>query len=199
VIGRAGGLAGRLLALLILFGVVAVAGAFTLVPLWQLNQRLDARMAETQQNLAIQRRIARASAGLQPIMEQLERADVADTRYLKSSSEALAGAQLQDMVKKAIVSKGGSILSTQIVSAEQDGRFRRVVLRVKMRAALEQTVEIFFALETSATYLFLDNVSLTSRSNLRRSPTPEATPEAVTPVPLEVEFDLSGYLRGDGP
>jgi hypothetical protein len=195
VIGRAGGLAGRLLALLILFGVVAVAGAFTLVPLWQLNQRLDARMAETQQNLAIQRRIARASAGLQPIMEQLERADVADTRYLKSSSEALAGAQLQDMVKKAIVSKGGSILSTQIVSAEQDGRFRRVVLRVKMRAALEQTVEIFFALETSATYLFLDNVSLTSRSNLRRSP----TPEAVTPVPLEVEFDLSGYLRGDGP
>jgi general secretion pathway protein M len=195
VIERAGGLAGRLLALLILFGVVAVAGAFTLVPLWQLNQRLDARMAETQQNLAIQRRIARASAGLQPIMEQLERADVADTRYLKSSSEALAGAQLQDTVKKAIVSKGGSILSTQIVSAEQDGRFRRVVLRVKMRAALEQTVEIFFALETSATYLFLDNVSLTSRSNLRRSP----TPEAVTPVPLEVEFDLSGYLRGDGP
>jgi len=192
---RAGGMAGRLFALLLLLGAVAGVVAFTLVPLWQMNQRLDVRMADLQQRLAIQRRIADGSTGLQPRLEHLERADAGDTRFLKSASGALAGAELQGMVKKVILSNGGSILSTQIASTERDGRFMRVVLRVKMRAALEQTVEIFFALETGGTYLFLDNVSLLSRSAPRRSPTPVAVPVA----PLEVEFDLFGYLRDDAP
>jgi hypothetical protein len=190
---RTGGLAGRLVALCILLGAVGGAVAFTLIPLWQLNQRLDARIADAQQRLAIQRRTADRSAGLQPRLEQLKRADASDTRFLKSPSGALAGAELQGLVKKVILSNGGSILSTQIARTERDGPFTRVVLRVKMRAALEQTVEIFFALETGGTYLFLNNLSLTSRSAPRRSRTAAAVPVP----PLEVEFDLSGYLRGD--
>lgn len=191
---RAGTPAGRIAAVLILLAVSAGVVGLALVPMWNLNQRLDVRLAELHRELAAQRRIADASAGLEPILEQLRQALADDARYLKSSTDALAGAELQGMVKKAILSKGGNILSTQIVSAAPEGRFITVVLRVKMRATLEETVEIFYTLETGEPHLFLNNVGLSARAPRGRSRVP-----LTEPASLEVQFDLAGYLRADIP
>jgi general secretion pathway protein M len=181
------------LALGLLLLAAAAVGAVTLLPLWQVAQGYDEAITGMQQRLATQRRIADAGAGLEPRLAQLERGYASDARYLKSVSQTLASAELQGIVKRAILSKRGEILSTQIVGSEgKEGRADRVTLSVTMRATLEQTVGIFYLLETSNPYLFIDNVSVRSRAYPRRT----AGTATVPPPPLDVQFEASGYLRG---
>jgi hypothetical protein len=63
-----------------------------------------------------------------------------------------------------------------------------------MRATLAQTVEILYLLETGNPYLFIDSVSIRSRASLHHSIN-RAAP-ALRPPSLDVQFELSGYLRG---
>ena len=179
---------------LLLLTLAAVAGV-TLVPLWQTAERYDETIAGMKQRLATQRRIAAAGAGLEPRLAQLERGYASDTRYLNSTSQSLASAELQGIVKRAILSKRGEILSTQIVGAEREGRAERVTLGVKMRATLKQAVDILYLLETGNPYLFIDNMSARSRATSRLK-TSRAAAAAVSAQPLDVEFELTGYLRG---
>jgi general secretion pathway protein M len=176
----------------LLLALAAVAGV-TLVPLWQTSQRYDEAIAEMQQRLAIQRRIAASGAGLEPRLAQLERGYASDARYLKSPSQTLASAELQGIAKRAILSKRGEILSTQIVGSEREQRAERVTLSVTMRATLEETVAIFYLLETGRPLLFIDNVNIRNRSYIR----PNVRSAKASPLAtLDVQFELSGYLRG---
>ena len=179
---------------LLLLAIAAVAGV-ALVPLWQTAKRYDEAISGVQQRLAVERRIAAAGAGLEPLLAEFERGYASDARYLKSASQTLASAELQGIVKRAIVSKRGQILSTQIVDPEREQRPERVTLGVTMRATLEQAVEIFYLLETGNPNLFIENVDLRRRANVRasikRSPVAQAGPTL-----LDVQFELSGYLRG---
>jgi len=186
-------LLGRLLALLLLLlAVAAVAGA-TLVPVWLLARGYDAEISLAERRLAAQRRLAAVGAGLEPEVEGLKRRGENDRRYLRSTSEALAGAELQGIVRRIVPPRGGEVLSTQLVGSQQEEGFTRATLKLKMRATLEQLVEIFYALETGTPYLFLDNVSVRARGGIRFYGSGTRVPSE----PLEVELELSGYMRGE--
>jgi general secretion pathway protein M len=180
---------------LLLLAVAAVAGV-ALVPLWQTSERYDEAIADVQQRLAVARRVAAAGAGLEPLLAEFERGHASDARYLKSASQTLASAELQGIVNRAIVSKRGQILSTQIVDAAREQRPEQVTLGVSMRATLEQAVEIFYLLETGNPHLFIENVDVRRRAYVgaigRHS---SAAPAG--PTPLDVQFEVSGYLRGE--
>lgn len=165
----------------------------TLVPVWLLAGRYDGEIELAERRLAAQRRLAAEGAGLEPKLEALMRRRDSDRRYLSSSSEALAGAELQSIVKRRVLPSGGQVLSTQILGSQPEEGFTRVTLKLKMRATLEKLVEIFYALETSTPYLFLDNVSVRYRGGVRRSGAAAALPAQ----PLDVDLELSGYMRGE--
>lgn len=186
---------GRVLALAILAAALAGVGLFLILPLWELDRELDDRIAAAQRRLDSERRIAGAGTDLAPRLERLRLAYASDARFLKSPSEALAGAELQGIAQRLIPPRGGSILSTQVVSGEREHGFPRVVLRVKMRATLEQAVEIFHALETGTPYLFVDNLSIAGNA----VPPRPSTRVVSAPSLLQLEFDLAGYLRGEAP
>jgi general secretion pathway protein M len=177
---------------LLLLGVAALAGV-TLVPVWLLSQSYGEGIETAERRLAAQRRLAAAGAGLEPKVDQLKRRQGADRRYLQSTSEALAGAELQGIVKRVVPPRGGQVLSTQIVGSQQEAGFTRVTLKLKMRATLEKLVEVFFALETGTPYLFLDNVAVRTLGGARFRSAATAMPEQ----PLDVELELSGYMRGE--
>jgi general secretion pathway protein M len=185
------------LALSVLLLALATVASVTFVPLRQTSERYEEAIAELRQRLADQHRMAAAGAALRPRLAEIERGLAGDARYLRSASQTLAAAELQGIVKRVILSKRGEILSTQIVSTAPEGRAQRVTLGVTMRATLGQTVQIFYLLETGDPYLFIDNLSIRSRSIPRsRTAAAAALAATVSPLSLDVELELTGYLRG---
>jgi general secretion pathway protein M len=180
------------LALGLLLAVLAAVAALAILPIRQAYDGYDAAIAAAQQRLAVQRGVAAATAGLEPRLAQLERGYATDASYLKSTSRTLAAAELQGIVKRAILAGRGEVLSTQIVNEGGDNPGRGVTLAVKMRATVEQTVGIFYRLETGQPLLFIDDVQL--RTQVVRLRRPDAQPAA---PPLDVQFELTGFLRGD--
>jgi general secretion pathway protein M len=180
------------LSLALLALALAAVGAVTIVPLRQAYKGYDAAIAAAQQRLALQRRVAAGAAGLEPRLAQLERGYASDASYLKSTSRTLAAAELQGIVKRAILAGRGEVLSTQVVNEGGDNPGRAVTLAVKMRATIEQTVAILYRLETGQPLFFIDDLQL--RTQVVRLRRPGAQP--VDP-PLDVQFELTGFLRGD--
>jgi general secretion pathway protein M len=181
-----------LLALAILVALVATVAGLTLWPLWRTAQDDKQTIATLEQRLLVQRRIAAESAELQPRLQEIEKGYASDAHYLKSASQTLAGAEIQEIVKRAILAKHGELLSSQIVRSEPQRRAQRVTLGIALRASLEQIVQILYALETGKPLLFIDTASF----RIRTAPT--ARMGAATPAPaqlLDVQIQLSGYFR----
>jgi general secretion pathway protein M len=184
----------RLLALVLLLAAAAAVASVTVLPVWLLDRGYDERIARAEQRLEALSRAAAVGAGLEARVEELRQRQAVDRRYLRSTSEALAGAELQGIVKQNALPRGGQVLSTQIVGSQQEEGFTRVTLKVKMKATLDKLVDILYAFETGTPYLFLDNVSIRSLGTRYRYRGAAAPPEQ----PLDVELEVSGYLRGEG-
>ena len=177
----------RLLALAILALLLFIIFSLTVMPLWAINRHYVDTIDGLNHRLEILQRTASAGSSLQSQHEQLKRSLAGNRQYLKASSEALAAASLQGVVTRIAGSTGMEVLSTQIMPASEEAGLTRVMLKVRMRGTLSNTVRAFHTLETGQPYLFLDNVSI--RSHARRRYKVSAGQK------LSVDFDLIGYMR----
>lgn len=176
----------QLLALAILALVVIMIFTLTVAPLWAINRHYMDTIDGLDYRLEILQRTASAGSGLQSQHEQLKRSLASNRHYLKSTSEALAAANLQGIINRIAGSTGMEVLSTQILPASGEAGLIRVAVKVRMRGMQDNAVKVFHALETGQPYLFLDNVSI--RSHVRR------TGKANYGQMLNVDFDLIGYM-----
>lgn len=186
------------LALAILALVAVMIFTLTVAPLWAVNQHYLDTIDDLENRLQILQRAASAGSSLRSEHEQLKRSLASNRHYLKSTSEALAAANLQGIIKRITASKDMEVLSTQILPASEEAGFIRVALKVRMRGGLDNTVKVFHALETGQPYLFLDNVSIlshTRRSAKINYSNTRLTGQAQYGYLLNVDFDLIGYMQ----
>lgn len=184
----------RSLALLILFLLLAGLVALVVIPAWSANSHYQERLVQMESRLELLKRSASIGASLKTEFTQLKRIMATDVHYLKSNSDALGAAELQRSVKRVAAPKGAEIISTQILPSKQEEGSTRVTLRVRMKGSLETLVSVFHELETGSPYLFLENVSIRGRAISRRR---VARPTSgVKPPDLDIDFELSGYMRG---
>lgn len=185
----------RLLALgLSLLTLVVVVGGITL-PAMGMNRHYDEMIHSMGDQLLVYQRVARHSEEYQAKYQQLQRLQEKDRRYLQSDTESLATAELQRIVKQVISGNQGEILSTQVMRTTDEKGFQRVTIRLRMKSTLDDMVKIFHALESRKPYLFVENVTIRSRQiSRRRLPSNKAIEEAMSQ--LDVDFQLSGYMRG---
>lgn len=176
----------QILALAILALLIAIMVALTVVPLWAANRHYHNSIDGLDGRLEILQRAAAAGDGLRSQHEQLKRSLASNRHYLKSTSEALAAADLQGIVKRIASAKSMEVLSTQILPVTEESEFTRIALKVRMRGTLDNLLKVFYALETGQPYLFLDNVSVRSRGQRRH--------KVNTGQLLDVDFDLIGYM-----
>lgn len=185
----------RALALTILLLLLAGLVAAVVLPVWSANRHFDTRIEQMESRLAILRRSASIGAELKAEYDRLQRSQASDVHYLKSRSDALGAAELQRILKRVATPKGAEIISTQILPSKQEEGATRVTLRVRMRGSLETLVGVFYALETGNPYLFLNNVALRGRPLARRRVVGMARGVKKLPT-LDIDFELSGYMRG---
>ena len=178
----------RLLALAILVLALGAVFSLSVLPVLLANQHYRDTIDGLESRLQQLQRAAAIGDSLQPHYEQLKRWQTSDAHDLKSNSAALAAAELQRLVKRIIVSKNAEVVSTQILTTQQEEGFDRVSLKVRIRGELENIVQAFHVLETGEPFVFLDNVSVrASRGRRLRG-------QAPTLQTMDIDMELIAYM-----
>ncbi len=177
----------RRLAIGILVVVVALLLSATALPLWTANASRQSTLNELSGRLQRYQQISARDGDLMPQYEELRRQQMASGIHLKSDTVAVAGAELQRIVKDIANANSAQVISTQILPAGSEQGFVRIALKVRLRGPLPAVLESFYDMETNDVFMFLDDVSI-RESNVRRRP------GQVETHPMDAEFELIAYM-----
>jgi general secretion pathway protein M len=181
----------RLLALMILVGGLGLIWALAVQPITDKFRAYRENAENAQALLAHYGRIGDAHARLEARLSALRRSQSSRIRVLQGASVSLAAAQLQNDVKRIIRANKGNLKSTQVIPGKKEGSFQKIAVRVRMDADVESLYKIFYGLEASHIYRFLDNVEIRARHAARR------VAVGNTAEVLDVRFDVFGYMRDE--
>lgn len=177
----------RQLALGILVAVAVALLSITALPIWAANASRQATLAQGIERLQRYEQIAARDKELLPQYEAMIRNQKSAGNHLRSDTPAVAGAELQRLVKSIASRNKAQIVSTQILPASEEQGFVRVALTVRLRGTLPAVLQSFHDIESNDVYMFLDNVSLrdnvVGRSQFK-----------VQVRPIDAEFDLIAYM-----
>jgi general secretion pathway protein M len=134
----------------------------------------------------IEKRLAQVKA-----YEQGNQAFLSETDA-NAASAALIQRLKQSMTDHAKDEKRCQNVSTQSYSGGEEELYKRVTVQARLKCDLEPLAAILYDLENGKPYLFVDQVMIYRQ----QSYTPPGA--KVAPIPLDVRFNLSGYLRQPG-
>jgi len=177
----------RRLAIVMLIIFVGVFFSITALPIWLANTSHQANIDRLHDRLLRFRQVATSDASLRPQYEELKRSQMSVGHYLKSDTVAVAGAELQRMVKDIATANRAQVISTQILPAGQEQGFIRIAIKVRLRGTLQGVLQSIYDIETSEVFLFLDNVSM-------RDSTPARRPRQLAIKQMDTDFDLIAYM-----
>ena len=130
----------RQLAIGILAAAVIALFLITAGPVWLANASRQATLDDAYERLHRYQQIAARDAEMLPQYEaQLQRQRQAGN-HLRSETSAVAGAELQRIVKSVTASNSAQILSTQLLPVSEEQGFLRVALKVRLRGELPAIV-----------------------------------------------------------
>ena len=173
---------------LLVLGTIAVVGllCYPLVSLYVSQSTLVERKVS---QIGRYRQVSENQESLEQELALLKRRSPAASYYVAGETSALASARMQQYLKQVVQQNGGELISTQILKEDEPEAAGSTSLRVHLRAELESSWQILYALESGRPLLFLDNVVITARP-VRGGNT------AVAPsISLDLNFDVTGYLR----
>ena len=184
-------MAGRLAAIALLLGGLAILYAAVVHPLIVKFRSNEEAIAETAQMLARFQNAATMQADIATQLNELRRRATEQGYTLSGSTDALAAAELQDRIKMVVRESGGVVRSVQTLPPEDEESFRRIAVRLQMTTTTESFFNVVYSLETLFPVLFIDNVDVQSR------PTNAVAGKAATEPTLIVTLDLYGYREPD--
>ncbi len=180
----------RLAALVLSAGVAFALYVFVVAPIAAGYAETDAAVTQATELLERYRRVAAGRPALQQRLDALKSRQSEIGTYLSGETDALAGAELQELVNATVATGGGGLRSVQILPVKADSGFRRIGVRVQMTASIAQVLRVLHGLEAGSTLLFVDNLEVSNRRARRR----RNQPVQMDPT-LLVRLDLFGYLR----
>lgn len=175
------------LAIALLVVALGIILSVTAMPLWLANASYRVEIDQLNTRLQTYRRVTTRDANLLPQFEQLKHSQLTDGHYLRSETAAVAGAELQRMVKEIAGANQAQILSTQILPASPGQGFVQITLKVRLRGTLEGVLRSFYDMETNDIFLFLDNISMRDSTAPRR-------PRQIEIRQMDADFDLVAYM-----
>lgn len=174
-------------------GTAALVVAAVALPLWFAHQHYDDALEDIEKRLVRYERLAAARGQLEQKLEGV-RAIGSRKYFLKASAASLSAAEVQDRVRQFIESSGGRVISVQMGTPRDEGRFKQVPVTVQANANILVMRRILHALETNEPYLFVDSLVVRAQVPPGYKPAPGFEPE------MFIQFDVSGYaIPGAGP
>lgn len=189
---------GRLLAvilLLIVLMLVYLIGVHWWFVAPQLQYRAD--MQDLREEQLRFHQIAAQRPDIEKRLVEVHAYESGNQAFLDESDPNAASAGLIQRLKQAMTEHAKDENRCQLVSQQgynggEDELYRRVTIQVRLRCDLEPLAAVLYDLENGKPYLFVDQLMIYRQRVYRRAGSKE------TSSPLDVRFNLSGYLRQSG-
>lgn len=173
------------LAVSLLAGLVVTFALITAGPVWMANASRQATLDEAHERLQRYQQIAARDRELLPQYQALLQKQRSAGNHLRSETSAVAGAELQRLVKTITAGNQAQILSTQLLPVSEEQGFLRVALKVRLRGNLPAILQSLYDIETGDVFMFLDDVAL--RDNMIGRSKAQVRP-------MDAEFELVAYM-----
>ncbi|MEY3807871.1 MAG: hypothetical protein RI893_847 [Pseudomonadota bacterium] len=157
----------RWLAVGLLVTTILLSGLIVIVPL--INKGLE--LHEAKNNLVFRLRqyeriLARKDAVLTN-MNTLKEQYLARGLLNSQSTGALASAEIQEFIKKAIVEAGGQLSSTQALPITTKNEFSRITVSVRMTGNSEVLRTVLYKIETSIPLIIINQIDIRPMRGVR--------------------------------
>jgi general secretion pathway protein M len=188
----------RLTAILIL--VIVLLVVYLTCFHWFILRHLEysAEIDELSGQLGRYQRVAAQRAEYETLLQGLQDRRSDENLFLEGGDFNEAAAGMSERLSQMISIQADDscqIVSRQPVRPRVQERFEKVTVNVRMRCGVEDLKKVLYALETGVPMVIADEVTIIKpRSRSRRSRNQE--PE--TGQPLDIRFNMSGYLRVSG-
>ncbi len=176
----------RMLAVGILVAVIVLPIAAIAALAWTGHLHYDDATFTMTRQLKSQSSANAARPQLLETVELLKGKDI-KKYFLKGGTAALAGAELQEMVKAIAEQNSGRVLSVQSLPHKDADGYRQLSASVQMSVSVPNLRTILYTLESKEPYIFVDGLKVTSQAGFGFKPAPGA-PE----VEHFVQMDVSG-------
>jgi general secretion pathway protein M len=106
-------------------------------------------------------------------------------------TDALASAEMQEFIKKAIVDAGGQLSSTQALPVSTKDDFNRITVRVRMTGNSEVLRAVLYKIETSEPLIIIDQIDIRPMRGTRN----RMTRQIESSNELNVNFQAVSFMR----
>ncbi|WP_438383805.1 type II secretion system protein GspM [Asaia sp. BMEF1] len=172
---------GQILASALLVMTLILTWSLALGPILDVYATRAHRIAAAEQTLDRMRH-------LQEILPHLRlsaaRLPQGGSRLIEGSSDAIAGANLQDLVQKIATDQGADLGSSETLPPVKDGHYRRVGLHITLTAPYAVLVRVLTSFETSAPAMVSDALHLHA-----------AESEGAAPDSMSCDMSVFAYRR----
>lgn len=145
-----------------------------------------------EEKLALSFRLEREQALLQrkeaisQTLSQLSLQAAGQNYFCQSSTESLAAADLQNLIKNLTLQVGGQISSTQVLPSKVDNQFIQIPVKVQLTASNEVFKNLLARLETNAPLLLMDELDVLPVRAVRTSIFQQTDSDGVLNIGMEV-------------
>jgi general secretion pathway protein M len=175
------------LAIGILAGLVIALLTITAGPVWVANASRQSALNDANERLHRYQQITARDQELLPQYQALLRKQRSAGNHLRSETSAVAGAELQRLVKTITGRNKARILSTQPLPVSEEQGFLRVALKVRLQGELPAILKSLYDIETGDVYMFVENVTLRDNMSGRSNNRGQLRP-------MDAEFELIAYM-----
>ena len=179
----------RWLAFSLLIIVVLIALLMIVLPLffnwldsYEKKSELEFNLHRQQAILAIKDQV---SENLEAINKQFQ----SQNYFSNQESESLASAELQNVIKMAIVQYGGQLVSTQGLPSENQKQFLKIVVSVRLMTNAEALASVLSYLESNTPIMVIDQLDISPIRNARVNAIGNQN------YPLNVNFKIFSFMR----
>ena len=181
----------RWLALSVLIVVVIVAVLVIFVPL--INKKIE--LDEIKNNLAVRlqqyERILANKEAVAANMADITNEHKSQGYFNSQETDALASAEMQEFIKKAIVDAGGQLSSTQALPVSSDDNFNKITVRVRMTGNSAELRTVLYKIETSEPLIIIDQIDIRPMRGTRN----RTTRQIESSNELNINFQAVSFMR----
>jgi general secretion pathway protein M len=181
----------RWLAVGLLVLVVSAAVFAVFLPLISAGLAYHEQKNDLLFQLQRQQSIAGRETQVAEALEAIKQQFAEQSYFSTSTTEALASAELQNIVKTAVADAGGQLTSTQGLPGKAADGFFRVAVKVRMTGSMEALVGVLRSIETAVPVLIVDQLDINPVRGARN----RKTNKIESSDQLNISFEVVSFLR----
>lgn len=168
----------------LVFGLTVIPVASKLIELGSEEENLALKLKKYERILSRKNTV---TASVEALNEKTR-----DQGYFNSEQTgALASAEMQEFIKKAIVDAGGKLSSTQALPVKNKDNFSLLTVSVRMTGNIEVLRSVLYQLETSTPLIIIDQLDIRPMRGVRNRVTRQIEPSN----DLNINFQAVSFMR----